>query len=64
MPALTGAFIMSPKLMTKRGYHQVAENAGKIYDKITGPNGMKTAEYLKVLAQETKVCPVVQTLKQ
>ena len=48
------------ELMTNRGFHQVVEARGKIYDLITGPNGMEAAKYWQMFAKETKVCPAIQ----
>jgi len=51
------------EVMTERGFHRVVEVGGKVYDKITGPNGMEIAKYLELLEKETGVCPVIQTVK-
>jgi len=48
------------EIVTNRGFHIVVQNGDRIYDKIAGPNGMLKAEYLKLLWDKMRVCPVLE----
>ena len=49
--------------VTIHGYHQVVLNGGKVYDLIAGVSGMEKTEYLKHIAAEMGIQPVLQVVK-
>jgi hypothetical protein len=49
--------------VTIHGYHQVVLNGGKVYDLIAGVNGMEKTEYLKHIAAEMRIQPILQVVK-
>ena len=49
--------------ITDRAYHYVVLNGGRVYDKITGPQGMLYDEYIELLKQSVKICPITTEVK-
>ena len=47
------------EIMTRKGFHEATNNAGTIYDHLTGPNGMLLEEYLRLLRTAVGITPVV-----
>ena len=47
------------EIMTTKGFHEATNNAGRIYDQLTGPDGMSLEEYLQLLRTVIGITPVV-----
>jgi len=45
------------EIMTRKGFHQATNNAGRIYDQLTGPDGMPLEEYLRLLRTVVGITP-------
>jgi len=49
------------EIMTNQGFHEATNNAGRIYDHLTGPAGMPLEEYLRLLRTVVGITPEILT---